>query len=94
MEDDPDGWNQNMSRIYGNLIDTVISNTVRSARSRLNAKAVTINSGLVNLAADVCFQIYSSAKTSDGNGRGSSAANITQIVGLETTQVSCTIYYF
>lgn len=85
-------WRKNLNLIYSNLIDTVISNTIRrttKSTSRQGSKTVTLSHELVQLAVEVCFQIYS-LKLPGGsvsNGGGAAVTNITQIVPLDVTQV-------
>ena len=84
FSEDADGWQKNLNRIYSNLIDTVIANTIRTVKTRQNTKAVTIGNDLAAMAVEVCYQIYA-AKSSCVGKDGD--ANVTQIVPLDVTQV-------
>ena len=84
---DSDEWKRILISIYTNLIDTTIHNQTRQNRNRAySVKEYFLKQELVELASDVCCQLFLNSKHSEHALDEHMGIEVTQIVPLDVTQ--------
>ena len=81
-------WKEHLLRLYTNLVDTTIQNQSKSNKSRTyGTRDYFLKQDLVELAADICYQLFLSSKSNEPNLEESIGIEITQIVPFNVTQL-------
>ena len=83
----PIEWKEHLIRIYSNLVDTTIQNQAKSNRSKTYGnRDYLLNTELVELAVDVCYQLFLDTENQKHKSDESGGVEVTQIVPLDVTQ--------
>ena len=84
---DASEWKATLISIYTNLIDTTIQNQNKSNRNRTNStREYYVKEDLVELAADVCNQLFLNSENREPTLDDNEGIEVTQVVPLDVTQ--------
>ena len=84
---DSDEWKRILISIYTNLIDTTIHNQTRQNKNRAySVREYFLKQELVELASDVCCQLFLNSEHSEHTLDEHMGIEVTQIVPLDVTQ--------
>ena len=84
---DVNEWERTLISIYTNLIDTTIHNQTRSNKSRTyGAREYYLKQDLVELASDVCCQLFLNAENPEHTLDDHVGIEVTQVVPFDVTQ--------
>ena len=80
-------WKRTLISIYTNLIDTTIYNQLKSNRTKsYGTKDFFLKQDLVELAADVCSQLFLNSENREHTVGDHDGVEVTQVVPLDVTQ--------